>query len=115
MSFGSVLSFLIDEFNMTQKELAIACSVSPATISTYVMNTREPDLEMLKKIADFFHVSIDYLLEYENQELKSEEDMVSKIVRDMSPGQRRLWLQQGKQFLDFDIREKDFSEDPVQP
>ena len=110
MSFGSVLASLIDEFNITQKELSVALSTSAATISTYVMNTREPDLEMLKKIADYFHVSVDYLLEYENSQQRSDEEIAVKLIRGMSPGQKSLWIKQGKQLQGFDVRENEPSE-----
>ena len=104
MSFGNVLSILIEERGVTQKELAEACSTSPSAISGYVLNTREPDFDMLRKIAEYFHVSTDYLLEYENTSLKSDDEVVRNIVKTMSPGQRSLWIKQGKQLQYYDIR-----------
>lgn len=104
MSFGNVLSLLIEERGLTQKELAEACSTSPSAISGYVLNTREPDFDMLRKIAEYFHVSTDYLLEYENSSVKSDDEAVRNIVKTMSPGQRSLWIKQGKQLQTFDIR-----------
>ena len=104
MSFGNVLSILIEERGVTQKELAEACSTSPSAISGYVLNTREPDFDMLRKIAEYFHVSTDYLLEYENASVKSDDEVVRSIVKTMSPGQRSLWIKQGKQLQDYDIR-----------
>ena len=104
MSFGNVLSLLIEERGLTQKELAEACSTSPSAISGYVLNTREPDFDMLRKIAEYFHVSTDYLLEYENSSVKADDEAVRNIVKTMSPGQRSLWIKQGKQLQAFDIR-----------
>ena len=104
MSFGNVLSILIEERGVTQKELAEACSTSPSAISGYVLNTREPDFDMLRKIAEYFHVSTDYLLEYVNASVKSDDEVVRSIVKTMSPGQRSLWIKQGKQLQDYDIR-----------
>ena len=104
MSFGNVLSILIEGRGVTQKELAEACSTSPSAISGYVLNTREPDFDMLRKIAEYFHVSTDSLLEYENASVKSDDEVVRNIVKTMSPGQRSLWIKQGKQLQDFDIR-----------
>ena len=80
------------------------CSTSPSAISGYVLNTREPDFDMLRKIAEYFHVSTDYLLEYENASVKSDDEVVRNIVKTMSPGQRSLWIKQGKQLQDFNIR-----------
>ena len=48
--------------NLTQVRLAIDLSISQNTLSRYETGERDPDYTMLKKIADYFDVSIDYLL-----------------------------------------------------
>lgn len=63
MSFGSVLKELRAEQGIYQKELAAHLNVSIGTISNYEKNRHFPDPEALCKIADFFEVSTDYLLE----------------------------------------------------
>lgn len=47
---------------LSQRELASILNMSPSTIAMYETGQREPDAETLKKIADFFGVTIDYLL-----------------------------------------------------
>ena len=47
---------------MSQIELGKALGAGNVTISQYEKGTRKPDNEMLVKIANFFGVSIDYLL-----------------------------------------------------
>lgn len=47
---------------MKQVELAKALSVSQAALSGYETGKYEPDFETLKKIADYFSVSVDYVL-----------------------------------------------------
>lgn len=47
---------------LSQKELAGKLGIKPNTLSQYETEKRSPDPEMLKKIADFFEVSIDYLI-----------------------------------------------------
>lgn len=47
---------------ITQAELAKALKISPSAVGMYEQGRREPDHETLNKIADFFNVSIDYLL-----------------------------------------------------
>lgn len=47
---------------LTQKELAFSLSVQNTAISKYELGEREPDFKTLERIADFFDVSIDYLL-----------------------------------------------------
>lgn len=52
---------------VTQSDIANAIGVSPATIGNYEQGTREPrNNEMWKKLADYFEVSIDYLMDKSN-------------------------------------------------
>ncbi|MBR5263524.1 MAG: helix-turn-helix transcriptional regulator [Clostridia bacterium] len=48
---------------VSQVRLAMGLSVSQHTISRYETGEREADYAMLIRIADYFDVSIDYLLE----------------------------------------------------
>ena len=64
MSFGDHLRTLLEERSMTQKELAHHLNIAPSTVGSYVQNTREPDFSTLKSLAAYFHVSIDYLLDF---------------------------------------------------
>lgn len=56
------LKLLISNSNTTQKEIAEKLSISQQRFNFYVTGKREPDNEMLLRIADFFSVSTDYLL-----------------------------------------------------
>lgn len=51
------------ERGLSQIRLAMELSVSQHTISRYETGEREADYAMLIRIADFFGVSVDYLLE----------------------------------------------------
>ncbi|UJF34533.1 helix-turn-helix domain-containing protein [Paenibacillus hexagrammi] len=48
--------------NVTQDELAAYLDKKRATVSNYELGKTEPQFEDLVKIADYFQVSIDYLL-----------------------------------------------------
>lgn len=61
-SFGDLLAELRADNKMTQKDLAKILFVTPGTISNYENNEYFPDMEKLIALADFFHVSTDYLL-----------------------------------------------------
>ena len=50
------------EKGLTQRETAIYCDMTEKTYQNYELMTREPKLEILLRIADFFDVSIDYLI-----------------------------------------------------
>ena len=49
--------------NITQLKLAMDLNISQNSISRYETGEREADYTMLIKLADYFNVSIDYLLE----------------------------------------------------
>lgn len=53
---------LREEKHINQQKLAIALNVTQAAISKYELGLSEPDISMLKNIADYFHVSVDYLI-----------------------------------------------------
>ena len=47
---------------ISQLRLAIELNTTQNTISRYETGEREPGIDELIKIADFFHVSVDYLI-----------------------------------------------------
>ncbi len=51
---------------MTQLRLAMELNMSQNTVSRYETGEREADYKTLIKFADYFNVSIDYLLERTN-------------------------------------------------
>jgi SOS-response transcriptional repressors (RecA-mediated autopeptidases) len=59
---GDRLKKLRDDKNLTQTELGKAFSISDATINRYEKNQRQPDTDTLNKLADYFNVTVDYLL-----------------------------------------------------
>lgn len=60
--FAEKLKQLRTEMNLSQKKLAKILSVDQRSISNWENGVREPNYDMLVKIADYFKVSIDYLL-----------------------------------------------------
>ena len=64
MAFKDRFIFLRDSRHLSQDELARQLGVSKSAISMYENGNREPkDLETLEKIADFFNVDMNYLLD----------------------------------------------------
>ncbi len=57
------LKFLREKKGISQVRLAIDLNLNQNSISRYETGAREADYETLIKIADYFGVSIDYLLE----------------------------------------------------
>jgi transcriptional regulator with XRE-family HTH domain len=61
-SFGEILTSLREERGIYQKELAAILKVSVGTVSNYENNIHFPDQEALLQLADYFGVTVDYLL-----------------------------------------------------
>ena len=56
------LKLLRSAAGISQKALAEAIGVSQQSINKYENHNIEPDIATLSRIADYFHVSIDYLV-----------------------------------------------------
>ena len=62
MDFGTRLTALRKKKKLLQADLAKKIGIARATYGAYEQGTRQPDFETLEKLADYFEVSIDYLL-----------------------------------------------------
>lgn len=60
------LRFLREKRHITQQRLAIDLDMNQNTVSRYESGKRQADYATLIKIADYFDVSLDYLLERTN-------------------------------------------------
>lgn len=57
---------LREERREIQDEIAMAMNVNQGMVSKWENGTVQPDIEMLTKLAQYFNVSIDYLIGYSN-------------------------------------------------
>lgn len=100
MTFCNKLRTLIEEKNMTQKQVATELNIAPSTMGGYVQGSSEPDFETLKRIALYFGVSTDYLLSIKDEKSKNEnEDELLRVFRSMTKEQQDLYIEQGKVFI----------------
>lgn len=60
--FSNVLQRLRKDARLTQDQIADAFGVPKRTYGSWERGERQPDFEMLGKIADYFNVTTDYLL-----------------------------------------------------
>jgi len=60
--FAKRLRQLREKAGISQIELGKIINISNTTLSMYESGNREPDFEILKKLADHFNVTTDYLL-----------------------------------------------------
>lgn len=59
--FGKVLKELRIEKHLSQRELGDILCVANQTVSFWESGAREPDMDMILNISNYFGVSIDYL------------------------------------------------------
>ncbi len=59
---GRIIKDLRANKSVTQEELGKAISLTTSMIGMYETEARKPSLEVLKKLADYFNVSTDFLL-----------------------------------------------------
>ena len=97
MTFGTILKELLEHHEITQKQLAEALNLAPTTIGNYIRGEREPDFEILKMLATYFHVSTDYLLNYHPYVTQDHrEDELLYLFRSLPEEYKRIYLVQGK-------------------
>ena len=65
-TFSERFKELRKEKGMSQRELATALHMSNSAVAMYETGKRQPDLEALEQIADYFNVDMDYLLGRKN-------------------------------------------------
>lgn len=71
MTIGERVFFLLDKYNLQQKELADAINVSKATVNGWKIRNGSPSADLIAPIARFFHVSTDFLLTGEEVKAKT--------------------------------------------
>lgn len=62
MKYGHRIAKLRNDQCLTQEELASKVGITRSALSHYENNRREPDYETIQKFADFFQVTIDFLM-----------------------------------------------------
>ncbi len=62
MYFSERLKQLRKTYNMTQKQLSQKINVSEIAIQNYESQRRKPAFDILIALADYFDVSLDYLV-----------------------------------------------------
>lgn len=79
------LSYLRKKEKMSQEQLANKLNISPSTVGMYETAKRQPDNEMVTKIANLFNVSTDYLLDNDLNDVNVSEDN-KKLVQSLADG-----------------------------
>ena len=73
--FGYRLKELRKEKKLKQEDIAEICDVASQTISNWENNITQPPFEVVKKIAEYFGVTIDYLLNFTQDDVDNIEKL----------------------------------------
>lgn len=64
---GEIVKMLRKSYGLTQVELAGRLNVTKQAVSNWENNNIQPSIDMLIRIAEFFSVSCDYILEMDQR------------------------------------------------
>ena len=105
MNFGDRLRELLELNNLSQKQLGEKLNIAPSTIGNYVRNIREPDHATLVIFADFFNVSVDFLLgNAKNSKLCHEEQLLLTIYKKLDANYKKILIEEAK--LLYELQDK---------
>lgn len=98
MNYGARIKALIDDNDIKQKRLAAALNLTESTLSNYITGRTNIPPDVLVAIADYFSVTVDYLLGHSDNPLPpfstspSEQGLIERF-RTLSREQKELILQ----------------------
>lgn len=104
MTLGQRIRNIMDDCDITQKQMAKDLNLATSTLNGYLCGTRQPDYEMLLAIAKYLSVSTDYLLNNTNElrgdnKLTEQENEMLRCYRQLDADQRELLLEQAKLYV----------------
>ncbi|MCK8825544.1 helix-turn-helix domain-containing protein [Fuchsiella alkaliacetigena] len=94
MSFGKRLKKLRKEKGLTLREMSNKFNRGRTSFSNYENDYRKPDMDLIKELADFFEVSVDYLLGRTDVKNPEQEVRIPKeIKKHLSPEEQEFLLE----------------------
>lgn len=97
--FGDRLKELRICNELTQEELAKHFNTGKSSISNYEKNTRLPDANTIEKYADYFNVSVDYIL--------GKTDIKNKDIMEKDLEKINKFMEDNKEYFDIMKKIKD--------
>lgn len=95
------LKKLRENKNLSQYDLAHDLSISQSAIGNWESGKREPNFSMMQKIANYFNVSVDYLLGREDSPTFTIPDTLKDTQIAFTDGLQDLDEEELKQVADF--------------
>lgn len=82
--FGKRLLSLREERDLSMEEVATAVGITKSTLSKYEKGKNEPGMMIAKHLADFFKVSIDWLIGYtdDRDSVKNIDNLYSSLTEE---------------------------------
>ena len=113
MNLSIRLKSLIKERGLTQMQVAKELHLAKSTFNGYIVSGRQPDHTTLVRIADYFEVSIDYLLGATDVRVKPKEPINMKegelvgIYRDLDADKQNMLMEQAIYYHEQKRKEKE--------
>lgn len=98
---GDKLYELRQSKNMSQEEIATKFYVKKNTWCQYERNIRRPDIDLLKQIANYFNISIDYLLGTTELKYDPKDQNITNIIsiyQELSKDEKQYFINYIKTF-----------------
>lgn len=95
MNFGDKLKMLRQRKNVKQKELADYLFLKQSSVSDYENNRSTPSPETIKKIAEYFNVSADYLLDILPKEKDKLDSTLESALEELKNEDTLLFMKNG--------------------
>lgn len=103
-TLGERISYLRNQRGFSQGDFAKMLKIAKSTLGMYETDKREPSNDTLTKIADYFDVTLDWLITGSDKTMNSieepKEDPVDKLIEYLDRG---LSIEQIKELLDFKV------------
>jgi len=93
LMIGERLRKLRKANNLTQEQVAAYLNVAKSTISQYENNINEPDLETIIRLADWYDVTLDYMMGRELYPLPANPEELAPILRERLTDDELEYLQ----------------------
>mgnify|MGYP000010172916 FL=1 len=108
MTFGQRLKQLLTEHHITQRQLSESLNIASSTLNGYANDYREPDFGTLISLADYFGISVDYLLgnsEIPNYTASFSDEQAGRLMYyygRLSPRMKKLLIAEAQLLLKHD-------------
>ncbi len=112
MDFYIRLENLLEERNLTQKQLSLDLHIASSTLNGYVNNNREPDFATLIPFAKYFDVTTDYLLGLSNEKKPSPsalnpiEGALIHLYRTLPAERQELIVEQARFYQSLEMKQQ---------